>query len=266
MRQIAHWCNDARHRALITEFCSQERIEPVDFRETSEISGQCAVFITDDKAKLQEFASLDIHRCLIGDERLNHAYFTINKHFSFRSLRLLLNNIYHGTIIWNVTDGVMLDSFRHDVVTGNRYYDVEQIVCQLTVELLAYCSFADVETIRLGFSEMLTNAIEHGNLAITEEEKFAHTEAGDYLQFVDERLKDPRYIGRKVYITMEFKELELTLTIRDDGDGFDAKNVQSRPQDNLLLLYGRGIIIAKSFFDEVTHSEKGNVVTLRKKF
>ena len=55
------------------------------------------------------------------------------------------------------------------IVTGNDLDSIYSIVHELT-EATAYFS-SDVESIRTGLLEMITNAIEHGNLNITYEEK-----------------------------------------------------------------------------------------------
>jgi serine/threonine-protein kinase RsbW len=51
--------------------------------------------------------------------------------------------------------------------------------------------------------------------------------------------------------------------VGDEGDGFDWRALPD-PTDkqNLLNRHGRGIMMARYAFDEITYSEKGNEVTL----
>ncbi len=53
------------------------------------------------------------------------------------------------------------------------------------------------------------------------------------------------------------------IRVQDDGEGFDYHNLPD-PTDpeNLFLPSGRGILLARSFIDEVNYSGNGNVVTL----
>jgi serine/threonine-protein kinase RsbW len=59
---------------------------------------------------------------------------------------------------------------------------------------------------------------------------------------------------------------EVSITVRDQGQGFDNRAVADPTSpDNLLSLSGRGICLMQSFMDEVRFEEGGTVVTMRKK-
>jgi len=59
---------------------------------------------------------------------------------------------------------------------------------------------------------------------------------------------------------------ELSLTIRDEGQGFDPFAIPN-PTDrrNILLSHGRGILLMQALMDEVTFEENGTVVRMRKR-
>ena len=59
---------------------------------------------------------------------------------------------------------------------------------------------------------------------------------------------------------------EVSITVRDEGDGFDVPVVPD-PTDphRRLLPSGRGIHIMRALMDEVSFEEPGNVVHMRKK-
>jgi len=55
--------------------------------------------------------------------------------------------------------------------------------------------------------------------------------------------------------------------VEDEGPGFDPATVPD-PTDpgNLERIGGRGLMLIRTFMDDVEHNEKGNRITLRKKY
>lgn len=55
----------------------------------------------------------------------------------------------------------------------------------------------------------------------------------------------------------------VTIKVKDEGKGFNPKNV-SNPLDeeNLLRTGGRGVFLMKSFMQSVTYNKRGNEVTM----
>lgn len=94
----------------------------------------------------------------------------------------------------------------------------------------------------LAVREAITNAVIHGN---REDE------------------------GKAVEVRLESTPGAIEITIRDNGEGFDAESVPD-PTDrqNILKTSGRGILFMRTFMDEVEwsrHPEGGTVVRLMKK-
>ena len=119
---------------------------------------------------------------------------------------------------------------------------------------------------RVGISEMLTNSIEHGNLEITADEKFKATEEGTYYDLLNERLSNKELAERTTHINIDLRDNTLTVTITDQGKGFDTTKLPD-PTDteHLLKLHGRGIFITRMYFSEIKYNKKGNEVTLIKR-
>lgn len=94
--------------------------------------------------------------------------------------------------------------------------------------------------IAVAVSEAVANAIEHGNRC------------------------DP---ARRVVVSVRLEVDELTVGVRDEGPGFDPAEVPDpRSPQGLLAARGRGLLLMRSFMDEVTCVASlpfGNVVTLR---
>ena len=59
---------------------------------------------------------------------------------------------------------------------------------------------------------------------------------------------------------------EVSIVVRDEGEGFDSRAVPdpTEPQ-GLLLTHGRGLHLMKTFMDEVSFEENGTVVRMRKR-
>lgn len=113
-----------------------------------------------------------------------------------------------------------------------------------------------------GISELLVNAVEHGNLCIDYEAKGRLVRENAWRQEIARRLGDPLYSNRKVEVVFERSENGCSIHISDDGNGFEWRKYlevdPSRATDN----HGRGIAMANMLcFDTLEFNEKGNQVT-----
>jgi serine/threonine-protein kinase RsbW len=71
---------------------------------------------------------------------------------------------------------------------------------------------------------------------------------------------------KRVYVTCRcYMDGEVSITVRDEGRGFDSSALQDPTfRENLLLTHGRGIYLMKTLMDEVSFEEGGSVVRMRK--
>lgn len=104
--------------------------------------------------------------------------------------------------------------------------------------------------------EMIANAIEHGNLAIGFVKKSEALKQGNFGSLIKQKLINSKNSQKKIYISSHLAGKSFTITIKDQGDGFDWKSLHH--------YNGRGIILTKIFFDEVIYNNPGNQVTLKK--
>lgn len=119
----------------------------------------------------------------------------------------------------------------------------------------------------LGLVELLNNAIEHGNLGITADEKLqAMMEPGDGLgRLMRARRSNPEYVNRRVRIHMVSTREYAEWLVQDEGAGFDWQQYMSRLEcPDPLALHGRGIMLAQLQFDELEYQGSGNRVRARK--
>jgi len=127
--------------------------------------------------------------------------------------------------------------------------------------------YGNVDDLMVSITEVLRNAIEHGNLGITYEEKQEAVLSGNYERLLEERSKDEKYRNRKIYIHYKLDEDKVMIRIRDEGDGFDWKKMYRKLKRTTKHSHkptGRGLIIVKMGIDKVYFNDKGNEVTLIK--
>ncbi|MBI5464929.1 MAG: ATP-binding protein, partial [Ignavibacteriales bacterium] len=113
----------------------------------------------------------------------------------------------------------------------------------------------------LRISELLINAVEHGNLGITYEEKGELMRKNRWRDEVDRRLNLPAYRGIEATITVRLDPKELRVDILDGGKGFDFKQYLVINPTRVFDSHGRGIALANSFLHLRFHPP-GNRVTV----
>ena len=122
--------------------------------------------------------------------------------------------------------------------------------------------FPDPDQVFIGVSELFLNAVEHGNLAISYEEKGQFLKENSLRKEIEVRLSHSSYQDRKVHVSFEKKEEGCVLVISDEGEGFDWKNYLQVAPERATYSHGRGIAMANMMsFDKLFFNEKGNTVT-----
>ncbi len=126
---------------------------------------------------------------------------------------------------------------------------------------LANC-FPDPERALSGISELLINAVEHGNLGISYDQKTELLEENSWRTTITEMLAAPEHVDKQVVVIFEKKNNTCYLQITDQGDGFNWKQFLEFDPSRASHNHGRGIAMANMIaFDKVVYNEKGNQVT-----
>ncbi|MBI4756849.1 MAG: response regulator [Betaproteobacteria bacterium] len=116
----------------------------------------------------------------------------------------------------------------------------------------------------IGLGELLVNAVEHGNLGITYQEKKHLMAEGTWDDEVARRAALPRYGSRQATTSVAVGRDAIEFEIRDAGDGFDWENFMELSPDRAFDPNGRGIAIARMVsFDRVEFIGSGNAVRAR---
>jgi anti-sigma regulatory factor (Ser/Thr protein kinase) len=123
------------------------------------------------------------------------------------------------------------------------------------------------ERIRVGIAlhETLVNAIQHGNLELSSDLRQEDEQV--FRDLGEERRRQSPYRDRRVRVRATLSRSEAVYVVEDEGPGFDPATVPD-PTDpaNLERVGGRGLMLIRTFMDEVEHNEKGNRITLRKRY
>jgi CheY-like chemotaxis protein len=118
----------------------------------------------------------------------------------------------------------------------------------------------DPERVVLGLSELLVNAVEHGNLGIGYADKSELTRSGTWEEEIARRLALPELAARVATVRLERDPDAVTITIRDQGQGFDPTPYLQIDPDRVFDSHGRGIALANLLsFDALEYRDGGRV-------
>lgn len=98
----------------------------------------------------------------------------------------------------------------------------------------------------VAISEMFLNAIEHGNLGISYEEKTQFVDDGTWKSMVDSRLALQGNLRKHVEVTVTRYADKLTILVSDAGSGFDYRKYLTFDETRVFDNHGRGIALARS--------------------
>lgn len=115
------------------------------------------------------------------------------------------------------------------------------------------------EKIATGLSELLLNAVEHGNLGLTYEEKTEFIDKNILLEELDRRLLLPENNIKRAVVGVERIDGHIIFHIADEGDGFDWDKYLEIDADRAFDNHGRGIAMSRAMsFQRVEYLGKGN--------
>jgi anti-sigma regulatory factor (Ser/Thr protein kinase) len=122
-------------------------------------------------------------------------------------------------------------------------------------------AYPDSDLVVVGLTELLINAVEHGNLEIGYQKKSELIANGQWQEEVERRLAIAPYAARRVDVMFQRQPGEIRLNIKDQGKGFDWMRYLDIHPDRVYDTHGRGIAIARQVsFDELDYLGDGNEV------
>ena len=122
-------------------------------------------------------------------------------------------------------------------------------------------AFPAASKIVMGLSELVINAVEHGNLSIGYDDKSRLNKQGIWEQEVARRLGLPENADKVVKLTFERNEQEVKFQIEDQGQGFNWEKYLEISPERAFDTHGRGIAMAKLIsFDHLEYRGNGSQV------
>ncbi len=171
-----------------------------------------------------------------------------------------------------IDEDILLDCFCSEAqkyIIGNYLITADEMSKRLVRNLNRYLKPQEVSYLRVCLREIVINAIEHGNLAISFEEKTEAMKNENYMEYILKKQQNPLYRDKKIIIEYKITPGYAIYKISDEGNGFDYQKVIDDIKNNVrdrFLPHGRGISMAFDIFDVIKFNKKGNKVILMKNF
>lgn len=119
----------------------------------------------------------------------------------------------------------------------------------------------DAESTVIGLTELMVNAVEHGNLGITYDEKSALLVDGGWAEEVARRLTLPENLNKRVDVRFARGDDQLRFTICDRGNGFEWTCYMDVDPRRAFDRHGRGILMARHVsFSSIEYRGTGSEV------
>ena len=132
----------------------------------------------------------------------------------------------------------------------------------LAAALSSLCD--EPESASVGLIELLVNAVEHGNLNISYQEKSELRKNFSWEDEIALRLTQAPYASRQARISLVHEGDEIEFTVRDEGSGFVWQKYLDFDPTRAFDLNGRGIAMANKFsFKSLEYQGNGNTVVAR---
>jgi CheY-like chemotaxis protein len=134
---------------------------------------------------------------------------------------------------------------------------------QTLLRSIGVCDESDVIRSCIALEEALRNGMYHGNLELTSEQR--EGDADEYQALLTHRTNSLPFATRQLLVTVSVTSERAEFVIRDEGPGFDpTKLPDPTDPENIEKVSGRGLLLMKTFMDDVRFNESGNEVTMVK--
>jgi hypothetical protein len=117
--------------------------------------------------------------------------------------------------------------------------------------------------VHVSLTEMLLNAVEHGNCGISYDEKGAWLEDGKSMsQLIEKKCHDPTVAAKRVAFEYTIAPDKTTFHIADEGPGFDWRRQKDAVSSgDLHAVHGRGIRMTRKYTQNLQYNERGNALS-----
>jgi anti-sigma regulatory factor (Ser/Thr protein kinase) len=180
----------------------------------------------------------------------------------YRVLRILIQN--RRVIFQRDLQSYLLSNISGSFVMDNDPYNIKTYTNLISNYLYNsnYLNRDKRDRLHVALFEMLMNAVEHGNCAISYEEKSAWLEEhGDILELVRNKCKSGDIQRKRVHFSYKITPDRSYFTVKDEGSGFDWRSrLESGDGDSGLSMHGHGIQMTRHYIENLTYNDAGNEV------
>ena len=150
-------------------------------------------------------------------------------------------------------------------ILENKLEDITPLIEEICLEVKKYIGNNELDLFASALYEVIMNAIEHGNLNVLYETKKEWLKKNIYNKKLKELLKTDKAKNTHVEIVLKIEDDNININVKDQGLGFKPKQEAKKiNNDGFARESGRGMMMIKSYFDEVKFNKKGNSITLIK--
>ena len=143
---------------------------------------------------------------------------------------------------------------------------IPALVAQVQEQLspLKLCDQNGVIRVGVALEEAILNAMYHGNLEVSSQ--LRQEDEGHFHKLIEDRRQTPPFSKRRLVVQAQLTPEQAHFAVADDGPGFDP-NTLPDPTDpaNLERVGGRGLLLIRTFMDEVTFNAAGNRISFIKR-
>ena len=123
---------------------------------------------------------------------------------------------------------------------------------------------SDAHRVGVALREALVNALYHGNLEVSSAER--EGQHASFLETGARRAKEEPYRDRRVTFEMSVEGDAAKFVVADEGPGFKLEELPDPfDPENLERASGRGILLIRTFMDDVTFNDRANRITMIKR-
>lgn len=140
-------------------------------------------------------------------------------------------------------------------------FEFRTIAEAISVAKLLALTCPNSDTVSIGLSELLINAVEHGNLGLNFTDKSNALDNQNWEELVEKRLQHPEHRHKRAKVQFDLQTDKIVFVIRDEGSGFNYNDFNEFKPERLMDSHGRGIMMARATsFSSVEYQGCGNEV------
>ncbi len=189
------------------------------------------------------------------------AFYYLTKPFEEEELLSIVRTATKDSLQFREVQTLLAETYKSFSLLSSGSFEFKTVKDAVALAGLLARNYPNPQKVVTGLRELLLNAVEHGNLAITYDEKTTLNAEFKLHEEITRRMELPEYKDKNVFVELVSTETEITITISDQGKGFNWKEYMEVSPERVMDNHGRGIVMANLMsFDSVTYEGCGNRV------